>query len=176
MSNIPGHFVSKETREKIRKALTGRHFPKLSLSLKEAYKRGNTKMGFKKGYTPWNKGKPMSEKHRTRIIENCGTRGSKHWDWKGGISSDKNYISWLCNKRNRMKRLAPGSHTFQEWNDLKAKHNYICLICHKKEPEIKLTEDHIIPISKGGSDYIENMQPLCQSCNSKKYNKISANV
>lgn len=72
--------------------------------------------------------------------------------------------------RKARLRGAAGSHTLVEWNELKFNHDNRCLGCGLFEPEIKLTRDHIMPVSKGGSNYIENIQPLCARCNSKKHN------
>lgn len=38
--------------------------------------------------------------------------------------------------------------------------------------EILMTKDHIMPRSKGGSDYLENFQTMCILCNVRKGNKI----
>lgn len=76
---------------------------------------------------------------------------------------------WLMEKRRRaLKRNASGSHTFLEWQSLVREYGHMCPYCQRKEPEIRLTEDHIVPLSKGGTDNIDNIQPLCLSCNCSK--------
>ena len=56
--------------------------------------------------------------------------------------------------------------------ETKKKYNYTCAICGRKEPEIKLTIDHIVPISERGTNWISNIQPLCQNCNCKKGKRL----
>ncbi len=73
--------------------------------------------------------------------------------------------------RRRNRLLAGGSYTPHEWLDLKSKYDHRCLMCHRQEPEIKLTVDHVMPVALKGLNTIENIQPLCKSCNSKKHRK-----
>lgn len=83
--------------------------------------------------------------------------------------SNPSLISHLKSRRYAREKGCEGSHTLAEWEELKESYGNICAGCSKDLP---LTKDHIIPLSKGGSDYIENIQPLCKSCNSRKGNKI----
>lgn len=39
---------------------------------------------------------------------------------------------------------------------------------NEKGEEILMTKDHIIPKVKGGKNYIDNYQTLCQGCNTEK--------
>ncbi|MHB8597295.1 MAG: HNH endonuclease signature motif containing protein [Ktedonobacteraceae bacterium] len=75
-------------------------------------------------------------------------------------------------RRRTRKTLAGGKFTAQEWLALNEKYSFSCLCCGRKEPDIKLTADHVVPVAKGGSSDISNIQPLCLSCNSKKHSKI----
>lgn len=94
--------------------------------------------------------------------------GNKSPNWKGG------YENRLMHNRNRRikKNGNGGSHTLEQWLQMKAYNAYLCADCGNIEPNIKLTEDHITPISLDGSNDISNIQPLCRSCNSRKNNKI----
>lgn len=77
------------------------------------------------------------------------------------------------NKRIRRERLKKfgGSHSKEQWEHLKELYLHICPRCKRGEPEIKLTRDHIVSLSNGGTDNIENIQPLCVKCNSHKATK-----
>lgn len=79
----------------------------------------------------------------------------------------------ICNaSRHRYrtrKSKAGGEYTPQQWQELCEYYGQICLCCRKKR---KLTADHVIPVSRGGTSDIANIQPLCKPCNSKKGNKI----
>ena len=85
--------------------------------------------------------------------------------------ANREKLTLYTNARRARKLKAKGSHTEEEWQELKAFYNFMCLRCRKQEPDIKLTRDHVIPLTQGGSDSIDNVQPLCSRCNSKKNNK-----
>jgi len=63
----------------------------------------------------------------------------------------------------------------KKWNmkttiDIYKKSDGVCWYCGKKI-EADFTIDHVIPISRGGTDTLENLVPCCKSCNSGKRNK-----
>lgn len=63
-------------------------------------------------------------------------------------------------------------HTLTEWRALCDRYQHRCLCCKKAgTPGNPITKDHVIPQSKGGVDTIDNIQPLCKSCNSRKKDK-----
>lgn len=73
------------------------------------------------------------------------------------------------NARSRAKKKsAEGSISSVEWLKLLNRYENKCLCCGKKA---KLEMDHVVPLSLGGRNSIDNIQPLCRSCNARKGGK-----
>ncbi len=83
-------------------------------------------------------------------------------------ANPEKYIAKFHERRSRLLSNG-GSYTPEEWEALCARYGSICLLCRRK---VKLTVDHIVPISRGGTNDIDNLQPMCRSCNASKGNKI----
>jgi 5-methylcytosine-specific restriction endonuclease McrA len=71
----------------------------------------------------------------------------------------------LENRRRVRKTGNGGTHTVEAWRTKCAEFNHRCAYCGETKP---LTRDHVIPLSRGGSDDISNIVPACRSCNSRK--------
>ena len=162
-------------------------------SLNEFYKHKDTKDGFRSQCKTctlaackiYRQNNPEKCKQIVRAWYQKNTernsQTNKKWYKKNLERRKRTVKSWRKNnpekcrclgaRRRALKLNAQGSFTTQEWLDLKESHGNRCLCCGKPECECKLTIDHIVPLSKGGSNSIDNLQPLCLSCNSSKHTK-----
>ena len=125
-----GKKFSEEHRRKIGVALKGKKF-----SEETKQKMSKAKRGIK-----------HSEEHRRKNSE--AQKGEKNHSWKGGITFLPDYVSYQSHLRRMRKKQVGGFHTLAEWEILKAQYNWTCPACQKQKPKIKLSEDHIIPISQ----------------------------
>lgn len=113
---------------------------------------------------------------RIRNLERCRAILA---DWRL-LNKDKIKASrkaWAHQNRERIlsananyraqKRNSPGSHSHKEILSLLARQKFRCVNC---SANIKSNRhiDHIMPLSLGGSNSIENLQALCPRCNISK--------
>jgi 5-methylcytosine-specific restriction endonuclease McrA len=72
-------------------------------------------------------------------------------------------------RRRRAQKRAIGKllgfHTEAEWKAKLVEFGGKCAYCGTTE---NITRDHIVPLGRGGADTIDNIQPLCYSCNARK--------
>ena len=68
-------------------------------------------------------------------------------------------------RRRAAKLRSPGTVTSGQWRAICKAYGSRCAYCEEKT---KLTMDHVIPLSKGGSHTPDNIVPACRSCNSAK--------
>lgn len=99
--------------------------------------------------------------------------------WKRCIYCDRNVYTWVSDDLVDcgVCRLEPPKiTTATKWGsmrkkiapEVKKRDNYTCQNCGSKS---NLTIDHIVPLSKGGTNDLTNFQTLCRPCNSSKGNR-----
>ena len=147
---------------------------------KKYYKDNKEKMNEK--YDQWNKEHLAHRKEYHKrydnqyLILNRERIYAHHRQWtkteKGKMVKQRGNIARRVRNNNIINNL-----TLQEWLDILEEYNYRCAYCGCEFDEDTLpTKDHVIPISKGGHNTKENVVPACQSCNSRKNNKIISEV
>lgn len=123
---------------------------------------------------------PQHKDRRRQVhIDNKEHRASYLKEWKEKNRDRVNYYGrqWAKNNpekhalRARLRkariRKSEGSHTIEEVLCLLQRQKCKCASCGKSLKE-RYEVDHIVPISKGGANYIRNIQLLCVSCNRRK--------
>lgn len=84
-------------------------------------------------------------------------------------NSRKELYAVHARNRRAKQKCSGGSHTLSEIIILRARQRNRCALC--KCYLDKTHVDHIVPICRGGSNDIRNIQILCPTCNMKKNRK-----
>lgn len=79
-------------------------------------------------------------------------------------AKDPAYFYYRTINRRALRKNARGSCTRQEVGELLRKYGYSCLYCGEKAT----TLDHIVPLHRGGTNFLWNLAPACRSCNAHK--------
>lgn len=135
---------------------------------KEYYKK------YKKEYYKNNKEK-MNDATKQHYIDNKKWYKEYQKEYR---KTEKYKISTKNTNHNRRKQIKNTNKkeriTLEQWQEILKLQNNKCIGCGREfNDELKPTLDHIIPLSKGGLHTIDNIQALCQSCNSKKGAKLN---
>jgi 5-methylcytosine-specific restriction endonuclease McrA len=67
-------------------------------------------------------------------------------------------------RQRARKSKAPGHHTGAELAELRLQFGGLCVYCGG----LSTTFDHLIPLFRGGANFIWNLAPACRPCNSRK--------
>lgn len=98
---------------------------------------------------------------------------AKRMGWEANYRRTETYRKAnQAHQANRRARQAgaEGTHTAEEFNAVLIAQTYRCFYCGTDITN-GATEDHFIPLSKGGSNWIENIRAACITCNISKGNR-----
>jgi 5-methylcytosine-specific restriction endonuclease McrA len=121
----------------------------------------------------WAKANP--EREKVRVAEwrkqNPDRTRAHNAAW---TSRNKDYTRTNTANRRARRKKAEGKHTLAEIKGLLVKQRDKCAnpACRQKLGE-GYHRDHIVPLIKGGTNYIRNIQLMCKGCNLSKGSKDS---
>lgn len=105
------------------------------------------------------------------------TAGENMFRFNGGVcraTGERSCIS--VNSIIAVKRSAPHKYIRRSIppltnRELFLRDAHICMYCGSECPEILLTRDHVLPMSRGGRDNWSNVVAACRTCNTRKGNR-----
>lgn len=112
------------------------------------------------------KNKSYKTQHAERLAPIARER-TKQW-----AKDNPEAVRRNINARRAREYNALGSHTVDQLHALLHSQDYLCIGCYADLREKSARSlDHIVALSRGGSQWIENIQYLCKPCNSRKHDK-----
>lgn len=83
------------------------------------------------------------------------------------VAANRDVVRVANSRRRALERgSAVNDLTGAEWTAIKAAYGHRCVYCRTKPK--RLTQDHVIPLARGGHHTASNVVPACRSCNSSK--------
>ena len=118
----------------------------------------------------WNDDNKDRRKEYNKINKEYKNEYNKKWN-KNTYQNIKEKIIENSRKYRARKLNAGGVFSEEEFKQKLIFYQYKCCKCGTNLKEAIIHRDHMKPLSKGGSNYISNIQPLCAQCNLSKNSK-----
>lgn len=147
------------------KAYQKAHRAEISLQQK-AYRAANRAKvaAYEKAYKEAHK----SETALKRRAKDAANRPKINAAKRAAYAANPGIVLNYINNRRALKLNAPSCDlTPAQWVEIQAAQDHRCWYCGKRSKG-RLTQDHIIPLIKGGSHTLHNVIGACRSCNAKK--------
>lgn len=105
------------------------------------------------------------------------TAGDQVFTFRGGICrrtgqrSKVDVNSIIAVKRSTARRHSKRTIPPLTNRELFLRDAHLCMYCGGQYAESQLTRDHVVPMSRGGSDRWSNVVTSCKTCNTRKGNR-----
>lgn len=117
-------------------------------------------------YNAWNREYQQTPQRKAYLMQweqdNKERNHTRRLVW---LRANKQRVIAYVHKRRSLINNSTEHYTVEEWLELCELYDNMCLSCGE---QVILTVDHVLPLSMGGSNGIDNIQPLCKSCNCRK--------